>query len=193
MFSSVNPEICRISILCMGVCSCVHAIVYWCSVFARAEQSAYISVFAYPKSSEQRLLAAQIKTSVISFSLTMCVCACVCVCVLCVSVFAFLSARVRVCVYFCVHRRSSMHVVPSCLLAWPATFSSKYIFSTLVFFFLLSSFYSSTPPSLHFGVLLDRTTLAAGNSPLSTLHPKACGFWKPVCVWVGTHSCCVYQ
>lgn len=45
------------------------------------------------------------------------------------------------------------------------------------------------PYSLHFRVLLDRTTLAAGNSPLSTLHPKACGFCKPVCACVCASVC----
>lgn len=151
------------------------------SVFAQAERSAYISVFVYPQSSEQRRIAAQIKIT--SFSLTSCVCGlyiCVCVCLF----WVHEHATVCVCVCPCMLRRHACS-------PGPATFTSKYIFSTF-FFLSLLLFSLLSPCSLHFRVLLDRTTLATGNSPLSTLHPKACGFWKPecVCVWVGTCACC---
>lgn len=150
------------------------------SVFAQAERSAYISVFVYPQSSEQRLLAAQIKIT--SFSLT----SCVCVVYICVCVF-FECMSMPPCAFVCVH---------ACFAVMPArrdqprslqnTYSALFFSLSLLLFSLLS------PCSLHFRVLLDRTTLATGNSPLSTLHPKACGFWKPecVCVWVGTCACC---
>jgi len=81
----------------------------------------------------------------------------------------------------------SMHVVPSCPLAWPATFCSEYIFSALCCF--LSSFCFS-PHSLHFRVLLDRTTFAPGDSPLSSQHPK--GMWGSeisVCMQMDMCAC----
>lgn len=153
---------------------CVGVVSFHASVCSGWAISLYFCL-RHPQSSEQRLLAAQIKTSVIFFSLTLYVCACVSVACMCVCVFVCLFGCVSMSLCMFVRRRLSMHVVPSCLLAWPATFCSKYIFSTLLFFFS-SPLLAPLPRSLHFRVILDRTTLAAGNSPLSTLHPKACGF-----------------
>lgn len=84
--------------------------------------------------SKQRLLAAQIKTGVISFRLTL---LCVCIC-------AYVQHG-HGSVYVCF-----MHVVPSCLLA---IFSSKFKFSTVFFFFSFYSLYSSTPFYPFWGVI----------------------------------------
>ena len=135
-------------ILGMGVfllcaCKCVlgQCICMW--VFAQAERSAYISVFVYPQSSEQRLLVAQIKTGVNSFSLTLCVCVCICICGLYVCVctfffaFVFLGARACLCVCLCVQA-----VVHACCAVMLACLTGHIRFKIHIQHFALFFFFS---------------------------------------------------
>lgn len=100
-------------------------------------------------------------------------CVCMLICDLCVCI-VYICAGMRVPRHLCVLLRHA------CLPCNLCTFCSKYIFSS----FTPPPLFILLPHSFHFRVLLDRTTLATGSSPLSTLHPKACGFWKlaRVCV-----------
>lgn len=154
-----------------SVCECVCVRMQVCigTVYSERYMSIYISLF---------------------LSLTLNVCACVYMwfvyVFVCKFLCVFLGSWARLCVCPCVQT-----VVHACCAVMPACHAQLHIQHFALFFFFSSPLIAPLPLSIHFGVLLDRTTHAAGNSPLSTLHPKACGFWKLVCVWVGL--LCLWQ